>query len=154
MEVCMIDPRRTLYYLTYLSSGLGRQVSCVESILRYACSVLQLRFTCSVRPDRNLHVHSRTLNGSRKLHTGQDRPPFRFGAPVIGVSLSAEITNRLLDIQRIQLLCNHDGEHFISAPGAHRVFATTSLWQTLNQSANRLIRDLFQRTACSITDLD
>ena len=32
--------------------------------------------------------------------------------------------------------------------------ATASTWQTLDESANRLGRNLFPRTACSITDLD
>ena len=32
--------------------------------------------------------------------------------------------------------------------------ATTSVWQTIEASINRLVRGLFPRTACSITDLD
>lgn len=99
-------------------------------------------------------------------------PPFEFGAPAIGVSHSAEMTKGIQLLRRFKesSLCAITMVTTIFLPvafiasllpliwpnanGRDSESATTSLWQTLAQSANRLIRDLFPRTACSITDLD
>lgn len=111
-------------------------------------------------------------------------PPFGFGAPVIHISHSAEVTNRPQRLwrfgiaNRTQLLWRSKESSLCAITMVSTLFLplafiasllplvwpnangrgsespTTSLWQTLNQSANRLIRDLFPRTACSITDLD
>lgn len=104
--------------------------------------------------------------------TPRARQPFGFGVPVIGVSLSAEMTIRPQKLWRFKE-SNFCAITMVStlflplafiasllpliwpnANGRDSESATTSLWQTLNQSANRLVRDLFPRTACSITDLD
>lgn len=100
------------------------------------------------------------------------RPPFGFGAPVIRVSHSAEMINRPQRLWRFKEsnLCAITMVSTLFLPLAfiasllpliwpnanarESESATTSLWQTLNQSVIRLMRDLFPRTACSITDLD
>ena len=101
-----------------------------------------------------------------------ERTVFGFGALAVEVTHSAEMTNGTQLLWR----CEESGLRAItlvttlflplafiasslpliwpSTNGRDSESATTSMWQTLDQSANRLLRGLFPRTACSITDLD
>ena len=104
--------------------------------------------------------------------TCRERRPSRFDAPAIPVTRSAETTHgtRLLwgseesCLRAITMVTTlFLPLSFIlsllplswhSTDSRYSASATTSLWQTPNRSATRLVRDLSPRTAYSITDLD
>ena len=104
--------------------------------------------------------------------TCRERRPSRFDAPAIQVTRSAETTHgtRLLwgseesclgaitMVATLFLLLSFIASllplSWHSTDSRDSASATTSLWQTLNRSATRLVRDLSPRTAYSITDLD
>ena len=98
-----------------------------------------------------------------------ERMPSRFGTPEVGITRSAEMTNETRLLGRSQesfffpftmVTTIFLPLSFLSTlvPLFWEYFAVTStamsFWQMLDQYTSRLVRNLFPRTACSITDLD
>ena len=116
------------------------------------------------------HPRHDAERGHEEAH--RERTPYMLGALAVGGTRSDDITNGTQLRQRseefglrsitwvttlflpLSFVASVLPLAWPSTNHQDSASATTSLWQTLHESANRLGQGLFPRTACSITDLD